>query len=91
MLEEDNWAPLPLPSLTIEPLCRACDPFGLTITYHFVIYLVEMNFTNFVYHIFTLKCNEAKTCKDKTKNKVTIIERNVTKIIKVIFGKFYFA
>jgi len=34
-------------------------------TYHFVVYLVEMNFANFVYHIFALKCNEAKTCKRK--------------------------
>lgn len=39
-------------------------------TYHFIIDLVEMNFTDFLYNIFILKSYEAKACREtQTKQK----------------------
>lgn len=35
--------------------------------YHFIVYFVEMNFTDFIYDVFALKCDEAKSWKEKRK------------------------
>jgi hypothetical protein len=36
-------------------------------TYHFIVDFMEVNFTNFIYDVLTLKRDESKPCKERNK------------------------
>jgi hypothetical protein len=54
-------------TLCIKQNLRSATKIILKITYHFIIYLMEVNFTDFIYDVFTLKCDKPETWKKEKK------------------------
>jgi hypothetical protein len=52
-------------TLCIKSMLRSVTKIILEITYHFIIDLMEVNFTHFIYDVFTLKCDESETWKKR--------------------------
>ena len=50
-------------------------------TYHFIVNLMEMDFTNFIYNIFALKCDKPKTWNKKVTLEMLVDETAVSDVV----------